>query len=163
MEDEASRGGGWRQHLIWLVPVLALVLWEGYKAYGTRGVFDEWYLNAPGYTEAVALHQKTGQPVMVYFHTHWCGYCKKLERNLLSQKAVQQGLSGVIKVSINPEVSTREDAIGEQWGVQGYPTLYVVGDWSKPYQRLVPYVYRGGRAVMMNPREFVAAVKRAAR
>ena len=49
----------------------------------------EWFEDAAGYAEAVSQAEATGDPVLVYFYTHWCPYCRQLNKGLLGDPAVQ--------------------------------------------------------------------------
>lgn len=118
-----------------LLPFLVLLI-----AFGTivhlRGRnsadFPGWHYNNEGFKKAYETHQKSKQKVLVYFHTSWCGYCKVLNKELFSTKEFQTKFANVIKVSIDPDTSSHEEGIASQWGVVGYPTLYVVDDWARP-------------------------------
>ncbi len=130
--DEQARKDSLKHTLLMLLPIAALLAWTGWKRHKTNVAFGSWFHGASGYTAAVSEHQRTKQPVLVYFHTEWCGYCKKLDAAIFSQPQFLQNATDIIKVSINPDTGQAERGITDQWQVQGYPTLFVVGNWGRP-------------------------------
>jgi len=88
--------------------------------------FDGWSHGADGYNEVVKAAFKSGDPVILYFHTEWCRYCKQLDKEYLSDTAVSGALGSLRKVEIDPESGASEGQLGSQFGVTGYPTLLVL-------------------------------------
>jgi len=84
-----------------------------------------WYDGADGYAKALAEYEKTNKPMAVYINVTWCPYCRKFEKDILSNEKVQAFMKDVIKVKLNPESGRREMAIAFQYGVMGYPSFYV--------------------------------------
>jgi thiol-disulfide isomerase/thioredoxin len=84
------------------------------------------FKNAAGYQEALRLQQSGGQPIALYFYTNWCGYCARLERNILSQPEVQEYLASILYVSINPEEGQAESALFDSFDGRGFPTFLIV-------------------------------------
>lgn len=82
-----------------------------------------WSHGADGYNEIVKAAFNSGEPVILYFHTDWCRYCKQLDSEYLSNSAVSGALASFRKVEINPESGAPEKQLGAQYGVTGYPTL----------------------------------------
>ncbi len=115
-----------------------------------------WHEGAAGFAQAVEERQASSGAMLIYFHTEWCGYCKKFERDLWPTAAVQSGLRDVVKVRINPERSPEERAIAERYGVHGFPSLFVErGGAPKP---LHPFTRGAGGWVEATPDQFVAEV-----
>jgi thiol:disulfide interchange protein len=85
-----------------------------------------WYEGATGYEKALTEQKTTGRPVMVYFHTAWCGYCKSLDRDVFATNTFAQRYGSTLKVAINPEKGRSEASIAHQYGVHGFPTVFVV-------------------------------------
>lgn len=85
-----------------------------------------WYADAGGYSRAMAEQTTTNKPVLVYFHTDWCGWCKKLDADIFRTGAFKDRYPSVIKVKINAERGAAERALTEQFGVRGYPTVVIV-------------------------------------
>lgn len=85
-----------------------------------------WYEDARGYEQAMAVRNDTGKPVMVYFHTTWCGFCKAIDRDVFSTAEFSQRYGSMLKVRINPESGRDEGAIATRYLVRGYPSVFVV-------------------------------------
>lgn len=59
--------------------------------------------------------------LLVDFTTEWCGWCRKLERDVYPDPAVSRQLSRVVYVKLDAE---REGAtLARRYGVSGFPTL----------------------------------------
>ena len=64
--------------------------------------------------------------IVLYFYREWCGYCKKLDREVLSTAKFGSTYPTVIKVKVNPERDGRAATLAEQYGIRGFPTIFVV-------------------------------------
>jgi len=120
---------------------------------------DTWLKDHSGYELASDASVTENTPVLIYGHTDWCGYCKKLDRTLLDNFTVQKTLSKFIKVSINPEHSTDDDKLFKSWGGTGYPTLFIQRPNQAPQKIPQPYVQKDGRWVMMSSAEFITQLQ----
>lgn len=125
-------------------------------------VTTSWFSGADGYAQAVQEQEQTGAPMAVYFYTDWCPYCKRLEQNILSTNEVEGYLGNAIKVKINPEDGSEEENIGQRFGVTGYPSFFVVNSSSRT-TKISPYKRQNGGWVPMEPADFIAACRQAAR
>lgn len=96
-----------------------LVESSGYSASG-------WEEGARGYESALQDARRSGQPMIVYFNTDWCPWCRQLNENYLPHSRVRSELRDFVKVSVNPEDGDRERRLFEQFGGGGYPGLFVV-------------------------------------
>ncbi len=85
---------------------------------------DDWLEGASGYdagrNEAISSHK----PMVVYFYTDWCPYCRRFSKQVLSSASVQKALSSFVKVRINPEKGEREIALARRYEIDGYPSVY---------------------------------------
>jgi len=86
---------------------------------------DGWYQNAEGYDQALEEYKRTNKPMFVYMTVGWCPYCRKFEKEVLSSPLVQEMLKDKIKVSVNPELGQRENALAFQYGIRGFPSLFL--------------------------------------
>ena len=87
---------------------------------------EAWLTGAAGYARAVELHKELNVPLVVYFYTDWCGYCRTLDNKYLPSAPVRDYLRGVVKVRINPEHGPAERALSKRYGVNGYPSFFVM-------------------------------------
>lgn len=86
---------------------------------------DGWYQGAEGYERAVSEYQQTHKAMVVYVSVTWCPYCRRFEKGVLSSPLVQNELRDKIKVMINPESGSRENALAFQYGVRGFPSFFL--------------------------------------
>ena len=104
---------------------------------------EPWLEGASGYNRALALQRQLKIPLIVYFYTDWCPYCRALDAEYLPHPAVERYLQGVAKVRINPEHGPAEREIADRFNVQGYPRFYVIRTPSSAPRNLQPF-RRGG-------------------
>lgn len=86
----------------------------------------DWLSGADGLKKAEEQGRRQNMPALVYFYTDWCGYCRRLDNNVLATEQAQKLLKKVPKVRINPELGSAESGAAQQFGVRGYPSLFLV-------------------------------------
>ena len=107
--------------------IVVIAAWFGWRfVSGKSAAAGPWYQGASGYEQAVAEQKSSGKPILLYFHTEWCGYCKRLEHDVFSTSTFGQKYSSVLKVKVNPETGSAERSLAERYGIHGYPTVFVV-------------------------------------
>lgn len=90
------------------------------------GLWSEgWYQNADGYAKALEEYKLTNKPMLVYMSVGWCPYCRKFEKEVLSSPKVREFLKDKIKIVLNPEVGPRENEMAFQYGIRGFPSLFL--------------------------------------
>jgi len=97
------------------------------------------FKDSPGYEEALRLQRANGKPIALYFYADWCGYCARLERNVLSQPEVKQYLESILYASVNPEHGKAEEALFRSFNGRGYPTLLIL-EKDQPPRDIPTYV-----------------------
>ena len=122
-------------------PVLLLLVAFAIAACAQRkhAHLDGWYEGSSGYELAMAEQQRTGKPVFVYFHTNWCGWCSKLERDVLSTSAFQDRFASAIKVRINPEETRANGEVATRYSVHAFPTVCVIAN-GRTHNPIVGYM-----------------------
>jgi thiol-disulfide isomerase/thioredoxin len=89
------------------------------------------------YEAGVALASQTNKPMLIDFTATWCGWCKKLEQDVFSNKdmiALSQRF-----VCIRVDGDGRTD-LTSRFGVDGYPTTLVLGSSGGELHRAVGYM-----------------------
>ena len=107
--------------------------------------FPEWEHGFPGYQSALKWALDEEMPLILYFHTDWCKWSRKMNVDYLAAPEVEDYLRDVPKVEINPDRGNQEKELCKRsYRVTGYPTLLVLipAFKSKP-QRIWPF-FKGG-------------------
>lgn len=85
------------------------------------------------YEDALKQAKTEKKTVMVDVYTDWCGYCKKLDKEVYSNKDVQAKLAKeFISVKINPEKNASNAKLAKSLGVRGFPHIaFIDADGNK--------------------------------
>lgn len=85
-----------------------------------------------GWDAGLSEAARTGRPVLVDVYTDWCGWCKRMDRDVYARPEVQQYLaSRFVMVKLNAESGEAARYQGKaytartlaaRFGVSGYPT-----------------------------------------
>ena len=117
---------------------------------------DHWLDGATGYERAAQIQRQLNVPLVVYFETDWCPFCRSLESQYLTSAPVQTYLKGVVKVRINAEQGSAERDLATRFGVTGYPSFFIIRNASSLPMRVHPF--RRG-APNLTPSEFARACR----
>ena len=74
------------------------------------------------YNDALNESQVTGKPVMIHFTAHWCGWCKKMLREVYTDPAVASTLAREF-IPVMIDTDKRPDLKG-RYRVTGLPTIW---------------------------------------
>lgn len=133
--------------------------------YSPSSVFaGEWLEGANGYARGQDQAKVSGKPLVLYVYTDWCPYCRKFEKHTLADAAVKKVLENFVLVRINPDNGSRENQISEQYGVEGYPSIYFTNPSSGQVSQEVTRSVRSAKDFARAAAEFhkVTAVKKKA-
>ncbi len=100
------------------------------------------FKDSAGYQEALRLQKENGKPIVLYFYADWCGYCARLDRNVLTQPEVKQYLESILYVSVNPEHGKNDMALFNRFDGRGFPTVLLLTR-DQPPQDIPTYVSPG--------------------
>ena len=118
--------------------------------------FPGWRHGAYGYERASKEAKEQELPVILYFNTDWCKWCQKLNNEYLASYEIEDFLSGIPKVEVNPEKGSAEKALSKKYGVNGFPTFLVsMPAFGNKAEKITPFLKRGN----MTTDEFLQAIK----
>ncbi len=137
-----------------LLTAAAVMLLSGKTAFALSA--NVWHSKASGYEEIYEGAKNEEKPFLLLFHVDWCGYCKRLQSELLDNSKVRQFLASYYRVKINPEDGEKEKLIAMKYGVSGYPNFRVVFPEGGSV-RVHPF--KNGR--IYTPDEFIAELEAA--
>lgn len=105
---------------------------------------------------AKAKAVKEGKPIFINFTgTDWCGWCIKLEKEVFSKKAFQDyAKEHLVLVEVDfpkkkeqtAEVKAQNAKLDKEYGVEGYPTLYLLDAQGKKLTEDIGYREGGPEA-----------------
>ena len=97
--------------------------------------------------------------MLVYFRVDWCPYCQRMDREVIPAPAVTRFLAGVVKVRINPERSPADRALAQSFGVDGYPSVFVIPTQGARPQKVSAMSRSGSTGIDVTAEKFVQACK----
>lgn len=105
-----------------------------------------WRSFSEGYAEA----QATGRPMLVDVYTDWCGWCKRMDRDVYTKPEVRAALAAwFVPIKLNAESSEAARfegrgftarTLAQHFGVNGYPTTLFLRSTGAPITRVPGYV-----------------------
>jgi tetratricopeptide (TPR) repeat protein len=137
-----------------LVLFLAMGIFFGNTVFAYE--FPGWRHGAYGYDRASMEAKEQEVPLIVYFNTDWCKWCEKLNNEYLASYEIEEFLSGILKVEVNPEKGSAEKALSKKYGVNGFPSFLVsIPAFGTKAEKITPFLQRGN----MTTDEFLEAIK----
>jgi len=77
--------------------------------------------------------QATDKPVLVFFYTDWCGFCQRFVPTFYKISKMPKIKKNLAIAYVNCE-KQENHKIMEEYGVQGFPTVYVIDAQGKRTQ-----------------------------
>jgi len=76
--------------------------------------------------EAKQSATEAGKPIFIDVSTVWCGYCKKMKKNVYTDAAVAQAMNAdYIPLALDGEKSDGAELVSKL-GINGFPTLLIL-------------------------------------
>ncbi|MBK8598633.1 MAG: thioredoxin family protein [Holophagales bacterium] len=90
------------------------------------------------FDEALARARSEKKLLLVDVYTDWCGWCKKLDREVFSDARVAEAARNLVAVRVNAEKGGEK--VAERYDVQGYPVVLFVDGSGTVVKRIDGYV-----------------------
>jgi thioredoxin-related protein len=98
----------------------------------------QWHDN---YDKALAAAKSDNKIVMVDVYTDWCGWCKKLDRDVYANADVKAKLAkDFVPLKINPEKSKKNLELARSFGTRGYPHIVFLDATGKKVSEISGYI-----------------------
>lgn len=91
-----------------------------------------------GFDEALARARTERRLLLVDIYTDWCGWCKKLDREVFADGRVGAAARDLVAVKVNAEKGGEE--IARRYRVRGYPTILFLDGAGNVVERVDGYV-----------------------
>ena len=89
------------------------------------------------YEKALERAQKENKYILLDFYTDWCGWCKRLDRDVFAQESFQKAAAQVIGVKVNAE---KNRPLAQRFQVSSYPRLFFLDKQGRTLERIKGYV-----------------------
>jgi len=106
----------------------------------------KWKKFEAGFEEA----KKSNKKIMLDVYTDWCGWCKKLDKDVYGNDKVAEYLSQqYVSIKLNAESGTRlkfdsneytEAQLAQAFGVTGYPAIIFFDSNGEPLDKISGYM-----------------------
>jgi thiol:disulfide interchange protein len=90
------------------------------------------------FDDALARARSEKRILLVDVYTDWCGWCKKLDREVFTDARVADASRGLVAVRVNAEKGGEK--VAERYDVQGFPTILFVDGSGNVVKRIDGYV-----------------------
>ncbi|MHB8800471.1 MAG: thioredoxin family protein [Thermoanaerobaculia bacterium] len=123
--------------LLALLPMAACSRPEG-QAGTTTASGNGIAFSPDGFDAALARARAEKRLLLVDVYTDWCGWCKKLDREVFADGRVGVAAKGLVAVKVNAEKGGEE--IARRYRVRGYPTILFLDGEGNVVERVDGYV-----------------------
>ena len=104
-----------------------------------------WLQGPKNHNEVLQYATQGEKPILVYFYTDWCPYCKRLNKDYISSPEFQELTTGFYRVQINPEKSKSGNKLFKyEYGGTGFPSVYVYIPKISKYRNILSPFFKDG-------------------
>ena len=97
------------------------------------------------YEAALKRAKSERKLVMVDVYTDWCGWCRKLDKDVFADERIAEAAKGLVAVRIDAE--KEGEPVARRFQVEGFPTILFVDGDGKLVKRIDGYL---GRSEMLD-------------
>jgi len=108
---------------------------------------SHWGQGANGYTKASQAHKESGNPIAIMFYKNNCENCEYLQEEVLAKPEVAALFNDLHPVKINPEKGHLENKLATAYGINTYPSFFLVDEESGTFQKIPK--------MMVTPKKFI--------
>lgn len=94
----------------------------------------QWYFS---FSDGQAEAKKFNKPIMVDFYTDWCGWCKKLDKDVYADSKVADLAKKFICIKIDGD---KNKDLVNKYTVRGYPTILFLNPDGSVINTSVGYI-----------------------
>ena len=117
---------------------LCLVLLVGYSLYQSLPDRLPWIQS---YEQALKQARQEDKLVLAYLYTDWCGYCKQMEAETFTDKAVIDEMSdSYVWLKLNAETDEEGRQLQERFNITGYPGMILLDGQGQEMERISGFV-----------------------
>jgi thiol:disulfide interchange protein len=92
---------------------------------------------APTFEAGVKKAKTKDLPVMIDIYTDWCGWCKKLDKDVYTNAQVVTLAKQFVSIKLNPEKDKKN---GKLFKVEGFPAIIFLDSKGKEINRIGGYL-----------------------
>jgi thiol:disulfide interchange protein len=97
--------------------------------------------------QGFAAAKQSGKPIMMDVFAEWCGWCKKLDSEVYTDKNIVTLSQKFVNVKLD---SDKNQEVAKKYGVRGLPTIIFLSPDGKVINKVVGFHDSGAFAADMN-------------
>lgn len=91
-----------------------------------------------GYDEGMALGKKEGKKILLHFYADWCGYCKKMDKEIFSESEAADFINrNFVPIRVN---SDNEQQLAQAYRVSGLPSTWFLDNNGEGISNIPGYI-----------------------
>ncbi len=115
--------------------IIALVVFAALSACGEKEEAVSLKVNfIRDYAKGMTIAGEQNKPVMLVFDATWCGWCKKLKKDVFSKEQVGEASKRMVNILVDID---QDQATANKYNVRGVPAVFFMspdGSQVMPYQ-----------------------------